>query len=413
MSLLRKNRIVLGACSLLALPTLTLACGPWLPNRLLDNGGKIILEAPEFYFELEVKQIAQAQPVEFKAVPRGKNADGDVSYAQSNTEADLADFADALAKGAIKPADAAKAKTEHEAARAFINAPPDATSALPEEFASEFADYHRGALAYVRHQPDEARKIWQTLLARPAKERHYRSIWAAYMLGRLELEAKDEVAAQKGFMTVQNLSKDGFADSLGMAAASFGWLARCKLDAHDLEGAAQLYLTQLACGDLTAVSSLDTVAEFAIPIPPTPSSDSDTPTPTPTPTPPPMAFPELAKTPILRKIISAYLLTHETKNSGGDNEGDDSSAPSTSNPLLQSWLQALEKAHLKTVEDADRLAWITYDTSDYKATHRWLKLAAPGSGLALWLSAKLDFRAGSLEKATKELAAAVQQIPRR
>ena len=84
--------------------------------------------------------------------------------------ADVKDFGDALKEGRINPTDVAKATQQHKTARDSIN-----STALPEEFASEFADYHRGAFAYDQGKEhwDEARNAWEDLLKRPEQDRHY------------------------------------------------------------------------------------------------------------------------------------------------------------------------------------------------------------------------------------------------
>jgi hypothetical protein len=94
---------------------------------------------------------------------------------------------------------------------------------------SEFADYHRGAYAY-RQGPthyDEAKKAWLALLNRPANERHYRTLWATFMLGKLATKAGDQDGA-KWFQKTRELTKQGFADSLGMASDSYGWEGRAE-----------------------------------------------------------------------------------------------------------------------------------------------------------------------------------------
>src|SRR5439155_26820814 len=131
----------------------------------------------------------------------------------------------------IKPPDAAKATQQHEAARRAIDQTNNTTTnALPEEFDSEFADYHRGAFAYRRGQEhwDGALQAWENLLKRPEQDRHHRTVWAAFMLGKIALKAKDYPTAVNWFQRTRELAKAGFADSLGMATDSYGWEGRCE-----------------------------------------------------------------------------------------------------------------------------------------------------------------------------------------
>ena len=60
------------------------------------------------------------------------------------------------------------------------------------------ADYHRSASAYLNKQWDEAQKAWGNLLKRPEQDRHYRTVWAAFMLGELG-------------RTIFNLLRNGFS----------------------------------------------------------------------------------------------------------------------------------------------------------------------------------------------------------
>src|SRR5437868_11220467 len=194
------------------------ATGYFGPAVYLDEGGKNVDASPEFYWELEVKRLAREfHPVEKLVRPAKKetqaNEDTRAIRSQDTAEADLKDFADALQAGEINPADPAKATQQHEATRALIaqtNGP--ATTTLPDEFSSEFSDYDRGAFAYRRGQEhwDEARKAWQELLNRPEQDRHYRTVWAAFMLGKLALKAGGPEAV-KWVERTRELARGGLA----------------------------------------------------------------------------------------------------------------------------------------------------------------------------------------------------------
>ena len=144
----------------------------------------------------------------------------------------------------IKPPDPTKAGQQHKDARGFVSG----SSPLPAEFDSEFADYHRGAHAFQNKQWDEARTAWENLLKRPEQDRHYRTVWAAFMLGKLALKTQDYPAATQWFQRTRELTKGGFADSLGLAADSYGWEGRSEWKQDHPEKAAPLFLTQFALG---------------------------------------------------------------------------------------------------------------------------------------------------------------------
>ena len=66
------------------------------------------------------------------------------------------------------------------------------------------------------------------------------------------------------FQQVRTLAKGGAADSLGLAAASFGWEAKVQLQRKHYPQAVRLYLNQLATGDATAAASLMAPAALAL-----------------------------------------------------------------------------------------------------------------------------------------------------
>jgi len=166
--------------------------------------------------------------------------------------ADLKDFEEAIKEGRIKPPDAAKAIQQHKDVRDVIGIAQPVLS----EFDSEFTDYNRGAHAYRNKQWDDARKAWEDLLKRPEQERHYRTVWAAFMLGKVGLKTGDFDSASKWFEQTRALAAAGFADSLGLAADSYGWEGRSEWKKDHPEKAAPLFLTQLALGDPSPIVSL-------------------------------------------------------------------------------------------------------------------------------------------------------------
>ena len=194
-----KSRCLVVLC-LVTSHRFLLATGIEDPTRWLGLGTMDMLEAPEFFFELEAKRIARDLDTGFKAnVPPGIGSDR--TYRKQTDEADLADFEAAIKAGDLRPPDPEKAQAAHKAAikalkRAAEDGGDDAAKPSPEpdlpsstaapaprrhdatrctrdsprrhcEFPSEFADYHRGAVAYHGGDTDAA-KNWKALLgARP------------------------------------------------------------------------------------------------------------------------------------------------------------------------------------------------------------------------------------------------------
>jgi hypothetical protein len=391
------------------------ATGDFGPKEYIGGGGQNVVATPEFYWDLETKRLARDfHPTEKPiVVPHTFGADGLVDAApmiKATSDADTDDFADAIKTGEIKPPDPAKAIDENNKARLAVTSP--STGPLGDEYDSEFADYHRGAYAY-RQGPthyDEAKKAWLALLSRPANERHYRTLWATFMLGKLATKAGDQDAA-KWFQKTRELAKQGFADSLGMAADSYGWEGRAEWKQGHPEKAAPLFLTQLALGDESAIVSLKAIVPDRVPIDGTlnpsgdqaPSGNLDNSIGMPSDAATLAALKIAASDPLLRRLVTAHILA-----TGWG--GRPSFSPSTTNARSQRWLGIINQVKPDPMEDAEYLGWIAYMAGDYNQAQHWLDLSKTDSPAADWLHAKLQLRAGDIEGAAKRLAAALDTL---
>jgi hypothetical protein len=413
-----------------AFPEIMEATGVYAPARWLDNGGIASDMSPELYWELELKRMAREfAPREKRVLPPAARAElgqdapaADEAVKNLTGQVESADFADAIKTGRIKPPDPEKAKAAHQTSRDLLTGEKEGAAELPpEEFPSEFADYHRGAFAFRRGAAhyEEARAAWEALLKRPEGERHYRTAWAAFMLGKLALAMKDP-SAVKWFRQTRELARGGFADSLGLAADSYGWEARSELKQQHFEAAAKLYLTQLALGDESAIVSLKAVVpdrpsvegmvNFGAAAPENASDEeikkweqSQAPLVQ-------KRLDECARSQVLRHLVTAHVLATESQEtlwrygSEGDEEG-----PKAGARCLR-WLATLEKAGLGRLDDADHLGWVAYTAGRYEEAARWLAMARPDTPTALWLSAKLERRAGQFAEAAASMAAAFKAI---
>jgi hypothetical protein len=202
------------------------------------------------------------------------------------------------------------------------------------------------------------------------------------MLGRSLVES-DPGGAVGWLSRVRELADAGFADSLGLAAASVGWEARAELRRGGYERATELYLTQLATGDDTAVTSLELTASRIV------TSGS---------------LARAAAHPQARGLVTAYVLSRE--------EPILSRPGSWSARLAEQWLVALEQTQATGVADADRLAAVAYQSGDLARTARWLAVSPPDSPIAGWLRAKLLLRDGKLDEAAAQLARVSRSFPR-
>ena len=398
------------------------ATGFYGPSVYLDQGGKNVNASPEFYWELEAKRLAKGlAPGEKLITAPASNRQAETEDAADDsrslmtTDVDVKDFAAALQDGRIKPENLEKATDLHKAARELLTkVDAKTTDTLPEEFASEFADYHRGALAYRLKDWDKARKAWEELLSRPAGERHYRTVWAAFMLGKVALKTGSAEAVQ-WFQRTRDLAREGFADSLGMAADSYGWEGRSEWKQNHPDKAAKLFLIQLALGDESAIVSLKALIPDREPIEGMlnygPESEErqgwsaeqkkadeqktlfDLKT--------------AAKDPLLRRLVTAHILATESSAALSEEE---SWAETPRVSRCSRWLSVIKEAHLDQVEDAEYLGWVAYTNGKYQDAAHWLDLAKSDTPAACWLRAKLQRRAGKLEDAAHSMAKAWQSM---
>ncbi len=407
--------LVPTALLLSSLPVPLSATGYYGPSEYLARGGRNLVLAPEFYWDLEVKRLASAyHPPEKFLLESAKTSRAEGSEARLGAlsaltvEADSADFLDALKTGKIKPPDVALATEQHDAARSLLAA-RTVTPPLGAEFNSEFADYHRGALAYRlgKEHWEEARTAWEALLKRPEAERHYRTVWATFMLGKIALK-RGEPEAAKWFQQTRALAKSGLADSLGLAADSYGWEARSEWKQGHPEKAAPLYLTQLALGDESAIYSLKALIPDREPVDGvlnygptgeevrkfTPAEDAAA----------EKQLKAAAADPLLRRLVTVHILATETNRALGW-EGS-----SGANARCTRWLRILKETKLTGLEDAEYLGWVGYTNGNYREAADWLKLANAGAPAACWLRSKLERRAGKLAEARTSMAKAFQSL---
>lgn len=397
------------------------ATGYFGPNIYLDDGGKRVAGSPEFYWALEVSRIsADFHPPE-KLVISKKPAPANeaeepgerTKKTSDNTiEIDLKDFDAAVQEARIKPSDPAKAKEQHQQARAALAATTSGTpTPLPAEFDSEFADYHKGAAAYLNQQWEQARAAWEDLLKRPEQDRRYRTVWAAFMLGKVALKQKDFVKAAQWFQRTREFAKAGFADSLGLAAESYGWEGRAEWKQDHPEKAAPLFMNQLALGDDSAVVSLKALIPDREPVEGMlnygPESDER------------QSWNDeqkraeeekqisklktAARDPLLRRLVTVHILaTASTPDFYPSETGN--------KPVNRCarWLNVINEVKPGQLDDAEYLGWVAYNNGDYKGATHWLELSKGDRAAALWLKAKLQLRAGKFADATNTMARAVE-----
>jgi len=369
------------------------ACGPFFPPWLLTDESRI-LEAPTTWLRESLQPLLLAGKPAFMAVIDEKGP-----YRQT-AAADRADLEAALAgmpaerrqalidgygqtREAIVKLGESLGAWREEAMWADPKPPRPEPPALavPPGLPGEFEDYLRGAIAYHQDKPDAARAAWRKLLARPAAERRYRTSWATFMLGKVDLEA-DPAAAIQEFQRTRELVGQGFPDPLGLAAASLGWQARAELLRKRYDEALKIYLQQAKAEDPTAVPSIRRAASKAL---------DD-----------PAGLVRVARSPEARAIETAYVLSRWDR---VDYDGPLDPAPA------KKWLAALRSAGVTQTEGADRLAWIAYRAGDFAAAEQWLGRAPADAPMTRWVRAKLLLRSGKVADADPLLAQAAAALP--
>ena len=397
--------VLLGALTIVAPLQPVVACGPFLPSRILIEKDSEFLALPYSTFAYEAKQVPAPYPPSFQAVAPTLSDSDTLGTAQAKqTEAiDLEELGQALAATQPDLAQRQKILAEYTAVRHALTAhaqqmvawkeqlwsgipdekpPPQPALAsaltVPEGLPGEFADYLRGAIAYRQNQPEAARQVWQALLQRPADQRRNRSTWAAYMLGRSFL-AENPVEARRWFQQARDLAKAGYADRLGLAAASLSWEAQIDLQQEHYAPALEGFRAQLEAGDPSAPTSLLLAARRTV------AKAS------------PEARAECAKNPTARRLVTAYLL---------------SASLLKDNPNTHAaWLDSF-KAVDAPAEDADRLAWAAYQIGQFDVARGWLVKAPAQAPIAQWLRAKLLLRDGKVAEALPLIADAAAHFPR-
>jgi tetratricopeptide (TPR) repeat protein len=410
----RLGRVAVVVCSLLFGTFALWACGPYFPRWILGSE-RLLTPAPEGLLRHEIARLKLADPP--AAVP---GADPWEQTAQTGV-ADLRQALDgskmpAAQRDALlsRYAEVRNALTRFSSgALVFANVgepledgyqeepvEPQVLPAdlqVPEGLPTEFTDYLQGAIAYHRGNLAAAVAAWETLLKRPEAERRYRSTWAAFMLGKAHLRAQRPEEAVRWFQRTRELAGEkAFADSLGLAASSLGWEARAERDLGHFDKALVLYARQARGGDPTGSSSLRFVARQALEAGPE-------------------ALGPVARSAEARDVFNAFLVSDASApwEIWELEEAEAAAGPDAPeiDPGVEAWLQALEKAGVKDVEGADRIAWAAYQGGDFAASRQWLDRAPADAPMARWVRSRLLLREGKLDEAQKLLDQTASTLP--
>ena len=353
------------------------ACGPDFPNAYLTNSLDELEVLPTFSFERELQRLFPDAPV------RPVKVDDDALEANEREEI----------RGALRTTGVPATEIDRLVSAYHRDAPPP-------DLPMEFQLYARGAAAWHAGQKDVAIAAWRALLALPPRERHYRSVWAAYMIGRAYVDAQPDEARAMCELTRQ-LAREGFADSQGLAISSLGWQARALLRQNDCAGALCLYVAQYRVGVPSARASIQlTLARLFRGIDDSAdraandgcadaSSGGDS------------ALGQIAANTELRAVVTAWFASR-----GGPALPWGRGAARE----FARWIRALPQAPDLSPEEADRWCWAAYQNGQWENAAALAGHAPADAPAAEWVRAMLLLRRGFVAEAATHLARAARDF---
>ncbi|MDA7916320.1 hypothetical protein N9B94_03705, partial [Verrucomicrobia bacterium] len=376
----RRSRVRVGSVIFLISVVTVIACGRYLPVVLMKHGSRAFLTAPMATF-LKAMHLVDTSSAVPKAVPSKSGV-----FEQTRNMA-LVDLEAALKHSSLTPEERTEIVLSHTIERKSLQQFAYKKSlarkrgksfdvepqAIPQ-FNSvgglplEFALYFEGAIDYHKGNLEEASAKWLELLAMEADERYYRTVWAAFMLGKVAMvENPNDVAFHFG--EARKRAKEGFEDSLGLASASLGLEAKFFYESGNYERALELYHDQLAGGDNEALASIKVVVGNLLRMKGT-------------------AVSPVARNPRTRLIVANLLMSSELP-----------THLDTSKAIVSKWLSVLEEEDIQDSRLAEVMATAAYRHGRFKMAQRWIFRAEPESVVTQWLQAKLHLRDGKEEEA--------------
>jgi hypothetical protein len=365
------------------------ACGPDFPNSYLAQSLDEITALPSLGFARELERLLppEARPAAARGEAHDPGAD------------EIGEVREALTTAGLS-----RIQVERRI-RTYDRHHPCAD--LP----AEFHLYAQGANAWIARDPAGAVKAWRQLLALPEQDRYYRTVWAAYMLGRV-LYISEPETARESFQLARDAAARGFPDSQDLAAASLGWEARGFLAQRDYKQALRLYLRQFSLGDPSAVRSLQRTMQYAFfgrggsdgesgPSPDQAAFDAATgctfvPAPC-------SSLWDIAADRDLRAVVLAWFVSRGGPyGSWGKMEVDQ----------IGRWVDLLQAVKDLGPDEAERWAFATYQCGLWNAAGRFVSRAEAGGPLGEWVRAMLLLRGGFVDDAAAHLANAARGFPR-
>jgi tetratricopeptide (TPR) repeat protein len=377
MKRMRRNSVLAVGLGLMSIATAAEACFFGVPWQLFDHRSEIRQATPVNSFAWEAEHLV---PV---SVHQDAPVDANDSYDVQREAAEKRGL------GAAQLA-----------ALAAMRAAPDAQAAWAAggELPDAIRLYTAGGVAFAHGDSGSASKYFAAVLGLPPGKAASRSVWAAYMLGRMSAKAGDARAAGMYFGKTRELAAQGAADPLRLATASLGDEARLRLDAADTPGAVALYAEQAAARSSEAVQSLRMVAEGI------------------------MANPDRLEAAVRDRLTQRLLVVHALALTGdylhalhtGGTEYEigydgffppDDTTRDSRTASLQKLFDAIRASGV-AVAGTDRLAALAYELADFASA----KALAESSNtpLALWIQAKVALENDDEQEGAKLMAQALR-----
>ncbi|MBB2174005.1 hypothetical protein [Gluconacetobacter asukensis] len=416
--------------------SIVLACGMDFPTQLLDDRAATLKTTPATSFAYAVSHLVipddslrvarpaprTAQPADPDSAPPEPGMDA-LSPLQQNRVAMMRDAIDG---------DSAYAHADGLPAAIRLYTAGAVDYALARKLGGDYAEH--------------ARKRFQAVLDLPDGEGQDRAVWAAYMLGRLQMDrllatgsGDAREAAAHAFAQARALARQNAPDPLSLAVASYGEQARSYLmdgrtacgwkafltgapcadsiDPANLKHAIALYAEQAARGSASGATSLLLIAAWAM---------AD-----------PRRTEHLIDDPLSQNLLVAYALARTGDIINDDpRTASDYAAPDRGglgyhdaargiagngcpycteirtirpNPAIVTLVDAIHARGVEHIAHADRLATLAYRSGRYDLA-KTLATMQPGA-LSRWVLAKLAIQHGDLAAAARYYAEAAKAFP--
>jgi hypothetical protein len=401
------------------------ACGPDFPSQLLDHREATLKATPQNSFAFEAASLLPATDSLPAEIERKSDDAAEVAKSLGLTPEQwqeveplrqLESGSEVYEKGKTLPEDLRlylAGAAEYDVASMSCEGTGDDADAAPAD----------RCIASTGEDMDRAVVDFEKVLALPPEQAKLRSVWAAYMLGRIHAERaadlagdaaafkREREAAAKAFQLARARALAGASDTQGLALSSFGTEARLhlyvdgktcawneitgpdntcglRLAPDDLKHAITLYAAQAGHGSDGAVQSLAILANTAL------RDDK--------------LAAALIDQPVAQRLLVSYALARMDDVTSEATDGK--STISKPNPSLVALVSAIEQRGLDKVEGADRLAALAYRAGRYDLAAKLID-KAPGP-LSSWVRAKLALQKGDLAAAAAAYAEAAKAFPK-